>query len=306
MNIRRSVLGAQWLLATALFCLLALATPLRADTYYVTVAGLGGEPDYVQRYTTAATTLDHIFRQAGFGAHVTTLTGADATRARLTQALEQVAVAAKPDDDFILVLIGHGTYDGVEYKFNLPGPDITAAEIASLCDRIPAQRQLIVDTSECSGGALNVLGKPGRRAVIAATKSGTEKNATVFARYFVLALQDPAADLDKNESISGLEAFEYAQRQVADFYSSQQRLATEHATDAEPKLLASITLVRFGAAQRAYADPAKRALLAQKEELERKIDALNYQKDALADDDYRNQMTALLLQLAKVQKEIDQ
>ncbi|MGH9481274.1 MAG: hypothetical protein ACRD1L_04195 [Terriglobales bacterium] len=295
------------LLALAAFaagCLL-LAAPLRADTYYVTVAGLGGEPDYVQRYTAAASALDQIFRQAGAAAHVTTLTGAAATRARLTQALQQVAAAAQPGDDFVLVLIGHGTYDGVEYKFNLPGPDLTAAELAALCDRIPARRQLIVDASECSGGALAALQKSGRRAVIVATKSGTEKNATVFARYFVMALQDPAADLDKNQAVSGLEAFQYAQRKVAEFYSSQKRLATEHAMDAEPALLASITLTRFGAAQRAYANPAKRALLAQKEELERKIDALNYQKDALSDDDYRNQMTALLLELAKLQQEID-
>ena len=44
-------------------------------------------------------------------------------------------------------------------------------------------------------------------AVIAATKSGTEKNATVFARYWVEALQDPTADVDKSESISAMEAF---------------------------------------------------------------------------------------------------
>ena len=37
------------------------------------------------------------------------------------------------------------------------------------------------------------LERPGR-AVIAATKSGTEKNATVFARYWVEALEDPAAE----------------------------------------------------------------------------------------------------------------
>jgi len=303
---RGAFCGWGWWLSLGALALLALAVPLRADTFFVTVAGLGGEPDYVQRYTADAKALDQAFRQGGADAHVTTLMGADATRERLTQVLQRVAGAAKPGDDFILVLIGHGTYDGVEYKFNLPGPDISAGELAALCDHVAARRQLVVDSTEASGAALAVLEVPGRRAVIAATKSGTEKNATVFARYFVEALQDPAADLDKNQAISGLEAFAYAQRKVADFYNSQKRLATEHAINAEPKLLGSITLVRFGQAQKAYADPAKRALLAQKEEIERKIDALNYQKDALSDEDYRNQMTALLLRLAKVQKEIDQ
>jgi len=65
--------------------------------------------------------------------------------------------------------------------------------------------------------------------VIAATRTGTEKNATVFARYWAEALRDPAADVDKTETISALEAFRFAQRKTADFYESQKRLATEHA-----------------------------------------------------------------------------
>ncbi|HWG38440.1 MAG TPA: hypothetical protein VN690_12055 [Terriglobales bacterium] len=292
----------RWWAAAA--CLLMMGSAARGATYFVTVAGLGGEPDYVQRYTADAATLDKIFKQAGPDAHVLTLSGADATRAKLSAALAEVAGAAKPDDDFVLVLIGHGSYDGVEYKFNLIGPDISASELAAQCNRIAARRQLIVDATEASGGALSALQSP-TRAVIAATKSGTEKNATVFARYFVEALQDPAADLDKNEAISAMEAFEYAQRKVADFYTSQQRLATEHATNAQPRLLASLTLVRFGAAQQAYSNPALRALLTKKEELERQIDALNYKKDALSDEDYKTQITGLLLQLAQTQKQID-
>ncbi len=63
----------------------------------------------------------------------------------------------KPDDDFVLILIGHGSFDGVEYKFNLVGPDVTAREIAALCDRIAARRQLIVDTTSASGGAVPAL-----------------------------------------------------------------------------------------------------------------------------------------------------
>ncbi|MGH9394171.1 MAG: hypothetical protein ACRD1E_08380 [Terriglobales bacterium] len=303
MKARRSA-TRRWLPAGALACALGFALPLRAATYVITVAGLGGEPDYVQRYTADAMTLDRIFKQAGAAAHVVTLTGADATSAKLEAAMAQVAALAQPEDDFVLILIGHGSFDGVVYKFNLVGPDLSAPELAKLCDRIPAKRQLVVDASEASGGALEALQGPAR-AVIAATKSGTEKNATVFARYFVEALQDPAADLDKNEAISAAEAFAYAQRKVADFYSSQQRLATEHAISAQPRLLASLTLVRFGAAQQAYRNPALRGLLDKKEQLEQQIDALNYRKDALADDDYKTQITALLLQLAQVQKQLD-
>ena len=84
---------------------------------------------------------------------VETLKGADATRAKLEAALAKVAAQAKPSDAFVLMMIGHGTFDGTEYKFNLPGPDISATELAVLLNRIPATRQLVVDMTSASGGA---------------------------------------------------------------------------------------------------------------------------------------------------------
>src|SRR6202043_1660962 len=152
----------------------------------------------------------------------------DATRSNLAAVMQVIAGQAKPEDDFVLILIGHGSFDGQQYKFNLVGPDITAAGLAQLCGRISSKRQLVVNTTSASGGALATLAHRGR-AVIASTKSGTEKNATVFARYWVEALQDPTADLDKNEAVTALEAFQYADRKTIEFYTSQKRLATEHA-----------------------------------------------------------------------------
>jgi hypothetical protein len=289
-----------------------------AAVYYVVVAGLGGEPDYEQRFTAAAKDLDKVFKAADSTAQVSTLTGAQATTSQLKETLSAVARDAKADDAFVLILIGHGSFDGVEYKFNLVGPDVTAGEIASMCDRIASRRQLVVDTTSASGGAIPALERPGR-AVIAATKSGTEKNATVFARYWVEALQDPTADTDKSDSISALEAFTYATTKTAAFYDSQKRLATEHAVfddvgHGEPvrvagkgqgALMSSFTLLRLGTSQQAANDPAKRALLAKKEELEQKIDTLKYQKAAMDPADYKTQLTAALLELAKVQEGLD-
>jgi len=303
-----------WVLAAAF----ALTLPSHAAVYYVTVAGLGGEPDYEQRFTAAAQDLNKVFKTGGNAAHVYTLTGAQATAPQLKETLSAVARDAKIDDDFVLILIGHGSFDGVEYKFNLVGPDVTASEIAALCDRIPAGRQLVVDTTSASGGAIEALERPGR-AVIAATKSGTEKNATVFARYWVEALQDPEADTDKSDSISAMEAFVYATKKTAAFYDSQKRLATEHAVfddvgrgepvresgNGQGAFISSFTLLRLGISQQAANDPAKRALLAKKEELEQKIDTLKYQKAAMDPDDYKKQLTAALLELAKVQEDLD-
>jgi hypothetical protein len=301
-------------------CALLSCAFARAATYCVTIAGLGGEPDYEQRFTATANDLDRILKTSGGDIHVITLTGADATRAHVEETLATIARQAKPEDAFVLMLIGHGSYDGFEYKFNLPGPDISASELAELCNHIPAKRQLIVNTTSASGGSIAALDRPGR-AVIAATKSGTEKNATVFARYWVEALRDPTADVNKNETISALEAFQYATNKTAAFYDSQKRLATEHAvfedtgknepvrapsTDTgEGLFLSNFALVRFGDAQKAFSDPAKRELLAKKEELEQKIDSLKYQKAAMAEDDYKQQLTSALLELARVQQELD-
>ncbi|HUA01982.1 MAG TPA: hypothetical protein VMB02_16715 [Candidatus Aquilonibacter sp.] len=308
------------LLAVALTVASLFALPAHASVYYVTVAGLGGEPDYEQEFASLATDLDKLLKSSGANVHVYTLMGPDATRAHLVDTLNQVAAQAKPDDDFVLTLIGHGSFDSVEYKFNLVGPDITAADLAALCDRVPAKRQLIVNTTSASGGSVAALEKHGR-GVIAATKTGTEKNATVFARYWVQALHDPEADVDKNDAITALEAFRYATSRTAEFYDAQKRLATEHAvfedtglhdavrdaaTDSgEGLFLSSFTLIRLGAAQKAYADPAKRDLLARKEDLERQIDTLKYQKAAMSQDDYKSQLTEALIELAKVQEELD-
>src|ERR1035441_4866073 len=287
------------LLCALLAAICALAVQARAATYYVIVSGLGGEPDYEQRFTAAANELDKIFKAADPAARVYSLTGAHATAAQLRETLSMIARDAKADDDFALILIGHGSFDGAEYKFNLVGPDLTAAEIAAMCDRIAARRQLVVDTTSASGGAIQALIRPGR-AVVAATKSGTEKNATAFARYW-------------------MEAFTYAAKKTAEFYDSQKRLATEHsvfddvgsgepvraAGNGQGMFLSSFTLLRLGASRQAANDPAKRALLEQKDTLEQKIDTLKYQKAAMDPADYKKQLTDALVELAKVQGELD-
>jgi hypothetical protein len=218
------------------------------------------------------------------------------------------------------MLIGHGSFDGVDYKINLPGPDLAASELAAMLDRVPATRQLVVNMTSASGGSRAMLQKA-NRVIITATKSGFEKNATVFARYWVEALRDPAADTDKNDVISALEAFRYAEQKTAKFYETQKRLATEHPSLADtgngeavrapsPEngvgLLANrFVLLRIGAAQAVASTPEKQKLLAHKEELEGLIDQLKYQKSSLAVEVYRTRLNALLLELARTQAELD-
>jgi hypothetical protein len=300
--------------------LLAAAISARADTFYLTIAGLGGEPEYEQRFSGWAKDLDKLLHTAEPNAKIVTLFGPDATRAKLESSLRDIAKQSKADDSVIFMLIGHGGYDEVDYKFNIPGPDISAGDLAALLDKLPAKRQLVVNMTSASGGSLSALEKPGR-VVITATKSGGEKNATYFTRFWIEGLRDPAADADKNEIISALEAFRYAEQKTAKFFDSQKRLATEHpiiedtgkgegSKDPSPANGEGLVAGRFpvlhlGAVAAQVNDPEKLKLLKHKEEVEQKIDELKYQKAAMALDDYRKQMQAHLLDLAQTQEALD-
>jgi hypothetical protein len=300
---------------------LLLAGPLLPGaTYYVTVAGLGGEPEYEQRFAAQAQEIDKLIRAGNPDAKVQTLSGPQATKAQLQSALAAIAKEAKPNDALVLMLIGHGSFDGVDYKINLPGPDLTAVELAALLDRIPASHQLVVNMTSASGGSRAVLEKP-NRAIITATKSGSEKNATIFARYWVEALRDPAADTDKNETVSALEAFVYAEQKTSQFYETQKRLATEHPMledtgqsdgtrkpspeNGEGRIASQIALLHLGATQAIANTPEKKVLLARREELEQQIDTLKYEKAATPPEEYKKQLQILLLELAKTQAELD-
>jgi hypothetical protein len=298
--------------------MLACAFGAHATTFYVTISGLGGEADYDQRFKMWADDIDGSLKKAGGDAKVVTL--ASPTREKIRAQMAEVAREAKPSDALVLMLIGHGSFDGVEYKFNIPGPDITGQELAALLDRVPATRQLVVNMTSSSGGSIEFLRRP-TRVVISATKSGTEKNATVFARYWAEALRDPAADTDKNEAVSALEAFHYAQRKTNEFFDTNKRLATEHAVledtgkgegERNPntgngvgKLAAAFPVVRLGANAAAARDPVKRPLLDRKEQIEQAIDQLKYQKAAMPEAAYKQQLTALLLELARIQEALE-
>jgi len=298
--------------------LLLTISALRAETFYVTIAGLGGEPEYEQRFAGWASDLDKTFKSEP-ASQVTTLSGAQATRAAIQTRLGELAKQTKADDHLVVMLIGHGSFDESDYKFNIPGPDITATELASLLDKIPAQ-EAVIDMTSASGGALSTLQKP-RRIVIVATKSGTEKNATVFPRYFIEGLHDPAADADKNEVITVLEAFRYAEAKTAKFYDELKRLSTEHpliedagkgegvkaptAENGEGLLAGRFAMLHTGSAVTMAKDPAKQALLKQKEDVETKIDELKYRKASMPVEEYRGQLAKLLLDLAKTQEELD-
>ncbi len=301
--------------------LVLLAAPLmRAETFYVTIAGLGGEPEYEQRFEGWAKDLDKLLKQAEPNAKIATMFGAGATKSAIEAKFQEIAQQAKPDDSVIVMLIGHGSFDESDYKFNIPGPDLTGTELANLLEKIPAKHQLVVNMTSSSGASIVSLEKPGR-VVITATKSGTEKNATYFARYWIEALRDPASDADKNQVISALEAFRYAEQKTAKFFETQNRLATEHALiedtgkgdgvkapgpdNGEGLVAGRFAVLHLGAVSAQINDPEKLKLLKHKEELEQAIDELKYKKASMDYNEYRRQLQAYLIELARTQEALD-
>ncbi|MBZ2183579.1 MAG: hypothetical protein K7J46_02635 [Bryobacter sp.] len=301
------------------FALFFLPLPLLATTWYVNLGGLGGQEDYESRFKAQIEELNKLTAAAP-GARVFSFAGPALSKIKVRDALAQIAREAKPDDTLVLTLIGHGTFDGSDYKFNIPGPDISAKELALWLLPVPAKRQLVVNTTSASGASLADLRQEGR-TVITATKSGTEKLATVFARFWLEALRDPQSDADKNDIVSALEAYRYADTKTTKYFESNQRLASEHAliadtsssqgwrtpdsTKGEAMVAMRMPVLVFGSLQNAAKSPEKQTLLRQREELEQRIDNLKLRKAAMPAEQYRLEMRNLLLQVARVQQELD-
>ena len=185
----------------------------------IVAAGTGGNDEYAGTF--AKWTASWEKAAAAGGAHFTTANDL----ASLQQAVQ--AQAKETPEPLWLVLLGHGTFDGKEGKFNLRGDDLAASALAEWLR--PCKRPLVIVCGfSASGPFLKPLSAPDR-VIVTATKSGSEINYARFGGYFAEAIADPAADLDKDGQTSVLEAWLSAAQRVADFYKNEGRIATEHA-----------------------------------------------------------------------------
>jgi hypothetical protein len=220
-----------------------------------------------------------------------------------------------------LILIGHGTFDGKNAKFNLRGPDTSAAELAEWL--APFARPLaIVDCASASGPFINELSGT-NRVVITATKSGFEHNFARFGDYLSAAIADPEADLNKDDQTSLLEAFLLAAAGAREFYESDARLATEHALldDNGDRLGTPAEWFRGLRATKAAKDGAlldgsragqfhlvtsggerrlSETARQRRDEIEAALEKLRLQKSELSQDDYYRQLEPLLVELARL------
>lgn len=317
-------------LATVGLC----AGEMRAqETHVIVISGLGGEPAYQDLFRTQATTLLDAARdrwglpegQLSWLAEDPSLAPgrieARSTRENVQDRLRRLTERIGPQDQVLIVLIGHGSESGGEARLNLPGPDLTASDLAGWLDGFPTQTVAVVNTASASGGFLPALSREGR-IVVTATRSARERNRTHFGSFFVNAFSGGGADTDKDERVSLLEAFSYARFEVERLYSRDNRLQTEHALldddgdgegSTEPGLgagdgrLASrffLAAERLAVSAQAADDPELAPLLERKRELEAAVADLRARKDDVDPGAYETELERLLLELAATNRAI--
>ncbi|HMF94654.1 MAG TPA: hypothetical protein VKE96_10180 [Vicinamibacterales bacterium] len=295
-----------------LLCSVLCATPAVAQqTHLLVITGVPGDEEHAKQFQKWADTfVDAAKKKDGVpDDNVTVLTDRRATKEGVEKAFAEVSARVKPGDSVVVLLIGHGSFNGQQAAFNLPGPDLTVAEWTKLLDKLPAQHVGFINTSSSSGAFLPAIAAPGR-VVITATKTGGERNETQFPEFFVAAFNDPAADRDRNGHVSLAEAFEYAKAKVVQAFQQKGLLLTEHATmdDGSEGQLASSMFLGIGRADSTLiadtSDPAVKKLVDEKDAIDRQIAALKLRKGSMPDAQYEEQMEKLLTELALKTKAI--
>lgn len=300
------------------------------DTHVLIVAGVGGEKHYSDMFHQWSMALSDALRERhGVAADNIVYLGESAERApnriagrstkeNVQKELGRLTSEAGAADRVLIVLFGHGSATNDESRFNLPGPDLTATEWATLLDRLGAPTVAFVNAASASGDFVKPLSGD-RRVVITATKSGFERNETRFGRFFVDAFAKDVADVDKDGRVSLLEAFEYSRREVARTYEEEGALLTEHAQldddgdgtgtaapDDKSKDggLARGFHLNSAAKVLAGASPRLRALYEEKQAIEIRLEALRRRKDSMPAAEYESQLETLLVQLAETNQAI--
>ncbi len=210
-------------------------TAAAQDYYTLVVSGASGGSEYAERYDRWRSGLIAALRaQPGFrDDHLAVLAETPgpgegrATREEVRRVVGEIAGRMDERSVLFILLLGHGTFDGREAKFNLVGPDLAAAEWAALVDPLPG-RLVFVNTTAASAPFLAPLAGSGR-IVITATESPVQRYATVFPEFLTRAFVDTASDSDRNGRVSVWEAFAYASAGVRRWYQERGRLVTERA-----------------------------------------------------------------------------
>jgi hypothetical protein len=309
-------------------CLLAAFAPAPAAAadgarFAVIVQGASGEPQYAKMHRAwvdaiAAVMKDRLKLDPS---HVFVLAEQPndgelpGTAASVRTVLDRIAKASKPEDLVFVMLIGHGSGDAATAKFNLVGPDLTAAEWSALLQPIPARIAVVDSTSSSFPFLAGLSGK--NRVVITATSTSAQRYHTMFPDAFIQALISTEADADKNGRISLLEAFTHASRLVTLHYEQAGRISTERAmiddtgdgkgrdalTTGDDGVVAGLTYLDVASVP-TVADPAVQQMLIRQQALTDQIDELRRRRPSISAEEFDREFEKLIIDLALVSRDV--
>ena len=295
------------------------------NKYALIINGASGEPAYAKQFAQWTGALRAaLVGKFGFAEDRLTVltekptdnTAALSTAEGVKKAFATLRSEMSADNLLFVFLIGHGTFDGKEAKFNLVGPDLSAEDYNNLLTSLPTRRVVIFDLASASGEFIKPLAAKGR-VIVTATRNGQETNAARFTEFLIAALSADDADTDQDGRISVLEAFTYANRLTAEFYTRAGRLATEHALledngdgvghgkfEAGDGLLARATYIDSLSVEQAAANVATAKLMRERTRLEGEIAQLIARKRDLPEAEYETELEKLFIELAKTNRAI--
>lgn len=302
------------------------------QTHALIVVGLGGNADYRDRFHNQAVALREAFtsKHGMLSEHVTYLgerpesapeiVTDKSTRDNVLSYLSTIAQQMGSSDRLLVILIGHGTSDQAEARFNITGPDLAPSDLQMALTGFPTQTLALVHTGSASGGFLEPLSGP-NRIIITATRTQRERNATEFAQFFVEAITGESADLDKDERVSLLEAYQYAREEVIRFYEDEKEILTEHAVlddngdgtgseevglnEPDGSLAAGFQLGGISVTEEEInQDPELARLYEERRQIQARITELRILRDAMQEEAYMAAMEELLVELALKNREI--
>lgn len=318
------------------------ASPPESSQQLILVIGAPGTEEYATNFKTWAARWKEAAQRAGIACNVigeshtessasatpaeipepaATVSGPEQTDAtKLLDAIQSLS-STKSSEPLWIVYLGHGTFDGRTASWNLHGPDITAEELATACQRLERPLATVV-CSSCSAPFINVLSGPDR-IVVTATKDGNQIQYSRFGDAMSTAISTLEADINRDGQTSLLEAWLFASRRTAEFYETEGRLATEHSLlddngdgkgvrselyvgdriveNAEtPELIDGRNAARWHFVR---SDEERHLTAEQREKrdaLETQLEQLRKQKGSVPEDEYLKQLEIIALQLAEI------
>jgi hypothetical protein len=312
-------------LGASIICLLlGAASAAAADRFAVVVTGASGGAPYAEKYdkwrNTLVATLQAQLRYPPDRIVVLAEQAEPpvrrATREEVRGVFQDLAMRVAKDDVLFVMLIGHGTSGDEGARFNLVGPDLTAAEWAALIKPI-AGRVVFVNAASGSFEFLEALAGRGR-IVLTAADSAAQQYETMFPQFFIEAFSAEGADLDRDGRLSIWEAFRSAAAAVGKWFEDQNRLATERpllddngdgigreaAEAGADGSLAQVTYLQRDDPAAGTDDAELAAWLGQRADLQSRIERLRATRADLPPDQYERELEALVLELARLERQI--